>query len=874
MRFERNKTLSAIALILMLTTIAPLFALPTTSAHAPIWQIPTNAFLAVKPNPVGVNQQAFFVMWLAEVLPDAALTNDIRFHNYKLVITKPDNTTETKTWAVVSDTSSGVAMAYTPNQVGTYTLEFSFPGQTYTWAGAYQNDTYLPSSRKITITVQKDPIPSAIASYPLPTEYWTRPIEGENTDWWKISSNWLGRGSPQLAEGRFMVQPEGLGPKTPHVMWTKPIQDGGVVGGSYVGIEGDMFYTGLTYNRRFNNPIIMAGVLYYPEPLGLAPTGGPVKAVDLRTGEVIWSRTDINPIPAFGYYYTTHNPNMHGAFNGILFSLNFARAYDARSGTPLFNVTNIPINRAIEPTAAVGSAALGPNGEILLYVMNTTGRWIAQWNSSRLWNVLATPYPTIPSVVDASTPNRYDWNITLPEAIRPGMTVRAAFLNDVVLISNMAAAFGVGPSAYGTNDPYTVAAISLKPTTRGQLLWIKNYTASGSTRSMPGKLVDMVNRVFITYDKETMKINGFSVDDGSNLWTTGLAPDASDFNFYNFLGAVGMHTDYGKLYYSGYGGELQTFDTKTGALLWTYGNGGPGNTTNSGMNSPYDKYPTYIGAIANGIIYLDNGEHSANTPLYKGMKIRAVDAETGKELWTLQGWGGHHRREGMAVADGFLTYVNHYDMQIYSIGKGPSKTTVTAPENVQPLGTPVLLKGTVIDTAAGTNQPEQSARFPTGVPAVSDASMSDWMAYVYMQKPRPTNTTGVDVTLTVIDPSGSVQEFTTTSDAMGQFSYMWMPTVQGKYTIYARFLGSEAYWPSFAETFVGVGPAPSYPSPATPAPTTATATPTSTPTQPASPSPAPNPTGGISTEIYVVIASAVAISIIAIAAVILKRRVK
>ena len=54
-----------------------------------------------------------------------------------------------------------------------------------------------------------------------------------------------------------------------------------------------------------------------------------------------------------------------------------------------------------------------------------------------------------------------------------------------------------------------------------------------------------------------------------------------------------------------------------------------------------------------------------------------------------------------------------------------------------------MIKGTVTDISAGTKQDQQAARFPNGVPAVSDESQSAWMEYVYMQKPRPTNVTGV-----------------------------------------------------------------------------------------------------------------------------------
>ena len=60
-----------------------------------------------------------------------------------------------------------------------------------------------------------------------------------------------------------------------------------------------------------------------------------------------------------------------------------------------------------------------------------------------------------------------------------------------------------------------------------------------------------------------------------------------------------------------------------------------------------------------------------------------------------------------------------------------------------------------------------------GVPAVSDASQKEWMEYVYMQKPRPTDVTGVDVTLTVIDPNGNTYDIgTATSDSYGHYNLM------------------------------------------------------------------------------------------------------
>jgi hypothetical protein len=333
-------------------------------------------------------------------------------------------------------------------------------------------------------------------------------------------------------------------------------------------------------------------------------------------------------------------------------------------------------------------------------------------------------------------------------------------------------------------------------------------SAEGQTRSMPGKLVDTKNRVFMTYDRETMDVQGFSLDTGNHLWTASIPDTTSDFAFYNYLGAVGLHTAYGRLYFGGYGGVLHSWDVNNGSLLWTYGNGGPGNSTSAGLTLAYGSYPIYPAVIADGIIYLDTGEHSANTPLYKDALIRAVDAYTGEEIWTLKGWGGHHRREGFAVADGYLVYLNHYDMQIYSIGKGPSSTTITAPNIDVRKGSNVMISGTVMDTAAGTNQHEQAIRFPHGVPAVSDGSMSAWMEYVYMQKPRPMDTVGVEVRIQVVDPDGDYAWIgTSTTDSYGNYAYSFMPQKEGQYTIIATFDGTEAYWKSETATYMSVGPA-------------------------------------------------------------------
>jgi outer membrane protein assembly factor BamB len=820
---KNRKTAALIATILISTIALTLVAVPLASAHDPKWDIPSFPYLIASPNPGAVGQRVFIVMWIDEPLPSAAIGNDIRRHDYTLTITKPDGTKETQNWPFVSDSTSIQYYQYTPDQVGTYTVKFDYAGQTYTWSGGdvygggsgnYQNDTFLPASKTITFIVGEEPLPGP-PTYPLPQEYWTRPIEGQNTDWWSITSNWLR--APYIQGGSGVagsVQPDGIAPNSPHIMWTKPIQDGGVVGGSTFTIPGENYYMGGSYNVRFAAPIVMYGRLYYQEPYGNSGGGGDYVAVDLRTGEEIWrTNTTVGGVPSFGYLYAFDTPNQHGILpEGLLFATSGGggfggggggetwRAYDPSTGVlTTMNVTNVPS----------GTAVPGPQGEILRYAVANIGNaanpnWrLTQWNSSSLLQPggIGGGLPGVGGAVwysgtaNASLPSRYDWNITL--AVGPGTwSINRLSFNNIMLLTQ--GNFGDKGAWQGAN----ITAVNLKPESRGSILWTKYYPPAPNNVTRAIVTWDPKVGVFVMEDKETMIHYGFSLADGSLLWQTKPAPDL------NYFRATTLSA-YGNMYYGGYGGVLYAYDMKTGRLLWTYGNGGPGNSTSSGLITAWGSWPIFIDTIADGKVYLAVTEHSPNSPYYKDARYRAINATDGTELWTLMGWGTGMDANYDIAADGFFVFANMYDMQIYTIGKGPSAMTVTGPEAVQPFGTPVIIKGTVTDISAGTKQKEQSARFPNGVPAVSDASMGKWMEYVYMQKPRPMDATGVEVTLNVLDSNGNVREIgKTTSDSNGFYSLQWTPDVPGKYTVYASFAGSESYWPSHAETAFGVMEAP------------------------------------------------------------------
>ena len=119
-----------------------LTAIPKATAHTPPWQFASFAYIIASPNPTGVGQTTYLSMWVDNALPGAIPDNNVRKHNYTLTITKPDSTIITQHWDVVADTTGIQFFAFTPDQVGNYTMKFDYGGQTYDF-----NTPYTPVHR-------------------------------------------------------------------------------------------------------------------------------------------------------------------------------------------------------------------------------------------------------------------------------------------------------------------------------------------------------------------------------------------------------------------------------------------------------------------------------------------------------------------------------------------------------------------------------------------------------------------------------------------------------------------------------------------------------------------------------------------------------
>ena len=407
---------------------------------------------------------------------------------------------------------------------------------------------------------------------------------------------------------------------------------------------------------------------------------------------------------------------------------------------------------------------------------------------------------------------RYDWNVSLGSyfnTIRTPFTITNTKYNDGILCYN-----GSMPSngenrlfSSYSQAPYTYFFINLNASkgTVGSILWSKTIDPAISNVTIIPSGADFDKRVFIESCKETVQWIGYNLDTGAKIWGPTTPQAAFDYYGSPSAGILSGQIAYGKLYSCAMAGILYCYDIKTGNLLWTYGNGGEGNSTNSGLNWPYGNIPTFVNAIGNGIVYLITSEHTWTTPIYKGGLARAVNATDGTEIWTVSSVTMEFGMTSYAIADGFATWFNGYDNQIYVVGRGPTTTTVTAPNLAAAPGQRVIIRGTVTDISSGTSNQEQSARFPNGVPAASDESMKDWMGYVYQQKPLPTNFTGVPVLIDVLDSNNNYRNIgSAITDASGQYSMSWLPDIPGDFTVVARFGGTNGYWPSYAETSFAV----------------------------------------------------------------------
>jgi len=795
-----------ITIILTLTLTTILCSLPTTIAQEA--EKTTYAYLGAIPNPVGINQEVLLHIGISDYL----LIATDGFENLTVSVEKPDGSTETL-GPFRTDSTGGTGAQFIPTLIGTYHLQTHFPEQYFFWASPPSfnpslvgNVKYKASvSEVLELVVQGDPIEFYPAS-PLPDEYWSRPINAQHRSWSSISGNWVT--TPQ----NLFADYNEYAPETAHILWAKPLTLGGITGGE---LDSHAYDCGDAYRGKYQSPIIIDGVLFY----NMAPSGftGPlnpqqgVVAVDLHTGEELWYRnnTGIN----FGQTIYWSSPNMHGAFayiwetEDVFDPATFTtttnwHAYDPFNGQWVYTLTDLP-----SMGGGFGGASLsrrGVNGEILAYEVDLANGWMALWNSSNIPALYGSEDPTAgffgfsyyswlpegktvsargPCPVSARTPlgiSGYNWNVSIPTGLPGGVS---AVLEDRIIGANLGSA----------NCEFW--GISLESGHEGELLFTTTWTPPAGDVEVSFGSASVEDGIFTVYIKETRAHYGFSTETGALLWGPTPAQNYLDI-YYATVSSIA----YGKLFSTGASGVVYCYNAKTGVPLWT-----------TPVDDPYNEilwannWWQNILFITDGKIYLTHEEHSVIDPKPRGAPFVCINAENGDVIWRINGafrgthWGGNG-----IIGDSIIATMDTYDQRVYAIGKGPSATTIEA----VPQGSVVMLRGRVTDDAPGTKDPEIALRFPNGVPLVSDASVSEWMKYVYMQFSRPDDVTGVTVKLEAITPSGGYKDLgTTTSDVYGNYGFVFTPDAEGKYMIMATFEGSGAYYGSTDTTYLAVGPA-------------------------------------------------------------------
>ncbi len=806
-----------------------------SNAHTPAWNIPTYAYCSVAPNPAGLGQLVTIGMWVQIPPPTASGTNGDRWHGFKVTITDPDGTNQTL-GPFTSDATGGTWTSFTPNKLGNYTFQVYYPGETMKGENRaapnnpYIGDYFMPSlSPPAYLTVQQDAIPQ-LPITPLPTSYWTRPIYAPNYPWYQISGNWLGLGAHSFAAtGRYNAtgnyNPYSNAPLSPHIMWTKPVAYGGLMGGEYGGDDTSNYYSTSQYEPKWA-PIIINGVMYYTNYPGSSGNQVGWTALNLRTGETIWT-TNTTDILKYGQILDMVNPNQFGGIaylwsvpgnmGGFGASPSIYRMYDAMTGQYILSIVN---GTGMQIVSDAGGNLIG------YYVNNSRAN---QWGRPTLncWNSTQAIFYPNSQYIKGVTSDSWSWRPPQGREIEFG---RGIMWTKPIATNMSTGAFPEGSSLSLNRVDCGVALLTATGAAyynigwqvdagysaeTGEQLWIANRTLTPFTRD---QITKSGYGMYYYIEAATGKIRAYNLNTGALVWgPVQLSGDNGNVpvpNAYNSIGGYQTEIADGILYIMGFGGDIWAIDGKTGEQVWYTSTNkllGP-----SGSDTPYGVWPLWVfsgGSIAGGVYFLNVG-HEYSPPLFRGAKQLAINITDGSLVWEILGFDVTN---AATIVDGYVSVLNAYDNQLYTYGKGPSRITVTAPDVGVTTQTPITIRGTITDIAAGSKQEQTAANFPNGLPCVSDASMNRWMEYVYMQQPKPTNTTGVPITISVIDANGNYRTIgSTVSDAMGTYAFNWTPDIAGAYTVYATFAGTEAYYPSSAATaFYAAEPAATQ----TPAPT-------------------------------------------------------
>jgi hypothetical protein len=618
------------------------------------------------------------------------------------------------------------------------------------------------------------------------------------------------------------------------------------------------YYTGIAYQQYAGPNIVLDGKAYYS--VSQPPNQG-WYCIDLYTGETLFFRNNTDgsdPIPSFGQIFNYQSPNQYGGFDylwqttgqtvptGSTSSTTW-QMLDAYSVKPICKVANV---------SATGTQFLDSLGGICylnfanLGTANSPNYYLQIWNTTRaIWwrpeygvDAPATLLNGTTSPASATsntfwmwrpgsvTPsqggvgygaiydgrNGYSMNVSVANIYGP----RNSVINQTATVMQIIPDKEVIVGTSGRNDARGTVqgflrAYSLAAPTWGQTLWSITFTPPKALDNFPNSTylgeascpvicdVSEANGIFLFQSKGTGWVWAYSLATGNQLWQ---AEQTDQFAYYGSSGSSLNNVIYqGQVFSIWRGSSLKVYNVTTGQLDWTYIEPSVGY-----LESPYPASTQQLVFFVGKYMYLQPYEGAGlSNPIRRDGKIICLDTETGEQTWSLTAWVGYNPGVSMPViSEGRILYLDVHTNQIICIGKGPSGTTVSAPQTIPALGSSIMITGTVTDQSpSGLHNVNGDLQLALkGTPAISDTSMDGWMEHLFQNRPVPANTTGVSVSLDTVDPNGNYYHIgNTTTDINGNYAVPYTPSVTGTYQIIAKFEGSNAYGPSSATTYLAVG---------------------------------------------------------------------
>jgi hypothetical protein len=812
MKLIKNSKISAILILALLLASTFFVILPLQQVKAqkivtgdseslpsnvtPDHTIATKAYLSFRPNPVGINQVVLVNMWV-----NPSTTSGRRLMDLSVIITAPDGTKDVKT--VDSYYADSTAwFEYIVDQIGTWKLKFDFPGG-YFPAGLvwdYRTSSYLnytesiyyqpASSPEMTLTVQQDQIMSWPPA-PLPTDYWTRPIEPQNREWWTILGNvpWYGPGGGPAWDQQYpdtnpywnaqeSFTPWVQGPNSAHIVWKQLGADAGIIG-SEEGIASWPF----NFSGSYYNPpsVIFQGRIYQTvtKPGTINPMGQSYwQCIDIRTGKLLWERalfTGESEPNIIGYETNAGSvpgaQEKAGAPTLVSISNGFLRKYTPFNGAMILNISIAPLTgnggTYYMDNYVLGIQNLGTSSKPNYRLIN----WTTAGTDTNFTNRIASNT----TYTRGSLPTLIDWNIGRG-AVVSNIDVDGAY---------------VGTSIQGFNA--LTGELTFNVT-------LNEPTFSGSAAIADhGKVAVLsANGYYVAYDLMTGNL-AWKGEQFLEPWGT--------FAGYNVASAYG-------LLFRGTYAAFYAINWENGKIVWHFTAPAiyPYDSEVTGENGTTVNPFRSAAWVADGKVYVNNQRQGSQNPLPRGWYTFCLNATTGDLIWKAPIAGSVYNvpTNLIQISDGYMV-TGGVDGYTYAFGKGKSETTLSVPQTAITIGQNAIISGTVLD---------QSPAQP-GTPAVSDASMSTWMGYLHLQYPidgmyHNESVTGVPVSIDSIDPNGNAVHIAdVTSDMSGSFAYTWTPKISGDYKITATFTGTNSYGSSWAETHANVVSATTSPTPPT-----------------------------------------------------------